>query len=115
LVVQTIIGAGLGLSTAGVWGASDFAGGIASKRANVFRVIAVANACGFLFMLLLAVITREPFPPMVSLGWGAFAGMIEALGIAALYRGLAIGRMGVVAPVAAVLTSVLPVLVGIAT
>ena len=44
--------------------------------------------------------------------WGAFAGFIGAFGIAALYRALAVGRMGVVAPVAAVVTGVLPVLLG---
>jgi drug/metabolite transporter (DMT)-like permease len=115
LTVQTITGAALSLASAGVWGAGDFAGGIASKRANVFRVVAAAHACGFLLMLLLAWLSREPIPPAASLGWGAVSGMIGALGIAALYRALAIGRMGIVAPVAAVLTAILPVLVGIGT
>ena len=49
----TLTGAGLSLSTAAVWGGGDFAGGIAAKRANVFRVVAGAHACGLLLMLLL--------------------------------------------------------------
>ena len=48
-------------------------------------------------------------------GWGVVAGITGAFGIAALYKGLAIGRMGVVAPVASVVTAVLPVLFGFRT
>ena len=42
----TITSAGLSLGAAAVWGGGDFAGGIATKRANVFRVVAGAHACG---------------------------------------------------------------------
>src|SRR5271165_4788962 len=110
-----LTGAVLSLGAAAVWGGGDFAGGIATKRANVFRVVAGAHACGLLLMLLLAWGTREPFPPLSSLQWGLVAGVSGAFGIAALYKALAIGRMGIVAPVASVLTGILPVLVGIRT
>jgi len=76
-------------------------------------VVAVAHACGLLASLAMALLSREPLPPLSALEWGAFAGMVGGFGIVALYRALAIGRMGVVAPVAAVVTGVLPVLVGI--
>jgi drug/metabolite transporter (DMT)-like permease len=111
----TLTGAALSLGAAAVWGGGDFAGGIATKRANVFRVVAGAHACGLLLMLVLAWLTREPFPPGSSLQWGVIAGISGAFGIAALYEALAIGRMGIVAPVASVITGVLPVLVGIRT
>jgi drug/metabolite transporter (DMT)-like permease len=111
----TLTGAALSLGAAAVWGGGDFAGGIATKRANVFRVVAGAHACGLLLMLLLAWLTREPFPPSSSLQWGVIAGISGAFGIAALYKALAIGRMGIVAPVASVITGILPVLVGIRT
>ena len=111
--LETLTGAGLSLGAAVVWGAGDFAGGIATKRANVFRVVTGAHACGLLFMLLLAWLTREPIPPRSSLWWGVVAGVTGAFGIAALYKALAIGRMGIVAPVASVITAILPVLVGI--
>ncbi len=103
----------LSLAAAGVWGGGDFAGGLAAKRANVFRVVAGAHACGLLFMLSLAWLTQEPFPPVAALYWGAIAGITGGLGIAALYKALAVGRMGIVAPVAAVITGVLPIAVGI--
>lgn len=111
----TVTSAGLSLGAAGVWGGGDFAGGLAAKRANVFRVVAGAHACGLVMMLALALVTREPMPPPSSLEWGVIAGITGAFGIAALYKGLAVGRMGIVAPVASVVTGILPVLFGIRT
>lgn len=110
---ETLVVAGLSLGAAAVWGGGDFAGGIAAKRANVFRVVAGAHACGLVLMLLLASLFHEAIPPRVDLLWGVAAGLAGAFGISALYRALAIGRMGVVAPVAAVVTGILPVLVGL--
>ena len=101
---------GLSLLAAASWGGGDFSGGLAAKRASVFRVVAVAHACGLLAMLAMVWLTSEAVPPRVDLLWGAFAGFAGAFGIAALYKALAIGRMGVVAPVASVVTGVLPVL-----
>ncbi len=111
----TLTTAGLSLGAAAIWGGGDFAGGIATKRAAVFRVVAGAHACGLLLMLALAWATGEPIPPRTSLVWGAVAGITGAFGIAALYKGLAIGRMGVVAPVASVITAILPLLFGFRT
>lgn len=111
----TIEVSGLSLASATCWGGGDFAGGLAAKRANVFRVVAVAHACGLVAMLALAILVGEAVPPAADLVWGAVAGFVGAFGIVALYQALAIGRMGVVAPVASVVTGVLPVLVGIRT
>jgi len=97
------------------WGGGDFCGGLAAKRASVFRVVAVAHGCGLIAMLAMAWLSAEAIPPRADLWWGAFAGVAGAFGIAALYKALAIGRMAVVAPVASVITGVLPVLVGFRT
>jgi drug/metabolite transporter (DMT)-like permease len=112
MTIATLESSGFSLLAAFAWGGGDFSGGLATKRANVFRVVAVAHAAGLALMLAMALTTREPVPPLSSLLWGAFAGFIGAFGIVALYRALAIGRMGVVAPTAAVVTGVLPVLIG---
>ena len=110
----TFSSAGLSLTAAAIWGAGDFTGGIATKRANVFRVVAVAHAFGLILMLLLTWAAREHMPPPVGLIWGAATGITGAFGIAALYKGLSIGQMGVVAPVASVISAVLPVIYGFA-
>jgi drug/metabolite transporter (DMT)-like permease len=115
MISSTIETTGLSLASAATWGGGDFAGGVAAKRANVFRVVAVAHACGFVAMLAMALLFGEAIPPAADLWWGAAAGIAGAFGIAALYQALAIGRMGVVAPVASVVTGILPVLVGIRT
>ncbi len=107
--------AGLSLLSAASWGAGDFSGGLAAKRVNVFRLVAVAHGFGLLAMLLMAWLVREPVPPRADLVWGAVAGTFGAFGIAALYKALAIGRMAIVAPVAAVITGLIPVLVGLRT
>lgn len=97
------------------WGAADFSGGIASKRANVFTVVWVAHGTGLLFMMTMAVIYREPAPTRIALLWGTIAGLSGAVGLLSLYRALAIGKMGINAPVAAVITAVLPVGYGVMT
>ena len=61
----------------------------------------------------IALAVAEPAPSRAALAWGAAAGIAGAVGLASLYRALAIGKMGLAAPVSAVLTAVLPVCVGI--
>jgi drug/metabolite transporter (DMT)-like permease len=59
-------------------------------------------------MLSLAFLFGEPVPPSSSLLWGAVAGLVGGIGLAAFYRALAIGKMGINAPLASVITAVLP-------
>ena len=110
-----ITGPALSLSAALSWGAADFSGGIAAKRSDVFGVVVVAHSAGLVLMLAMAVVTREPLPSLTAFAWGALAGLCGAVGLASLYSALAIGKMGIAAPVAAVVTAVLPVIVGFAT
>lgn len=51
----------------------------------------------------------EPAPGPVDVGWSAGAGLAAGVGIAALYRGLATGRMAVVAPITGLLAATVPV------
>lgn len=66
-----------------------------------------------LLALVLAIVAGEGAPPPVDVGWSVLAGVAGGIGICALYRGLAVGRMGVVAPVTGVLAAVIPVTAGI--
>ncbi len=99
-----------GLLSAVTWGAGDFCGGLASKRSNVYSVVITSQAVGAALLLLLAFVFGETIPPLSDLGWGAGAGIAGAIGLLALYRGLASGRMGLVAPVSAVVAATLPVI-----
>lgn len=101
-----------GLLSAATWGAGDFSGGLVSKRAGVFGVVIFSQWIGGLLLLGLAFVTGERVPPLTDWLWGAAAGASGAVGLLALYRGLASGRMGLVAPLSAVLAAALPVVVG---
>ena len=101
---------GLSLAAAVSWGAADFSGGLAAKTANVFGVVALAHAVGLAFMLSLAVVFGETIPPRSALLWGAVAGLVGGIGLAAFYKALAVGKMGLNAPLASVITAVLPLL-----
>jgi len=103
---------GLSLSAAACWGVADFSGGLASKQANVYKVVLTAHATGLALMVAFALIRGEQVPNTQSLLWGMAAGTAGTVGLAALYRGLAVGKMGIVAPITAVLTATLPVVYG---
>jgi drug/metabolite transporter (DMT)-like permease len=104
-----------GLASALTWGAGDFSGGLATKRAPVFGVLVIGQTIGLLLMMALAFLWREPLPSATDLSWGLAAGLASTVGLAALYRALAVGQMGIVAPLSAVLAAALPALFGIIT
>jgi drug/metabolite transporter (DMT)-like permease len=99
----------LGLGSAASWGAGDFSGGLAARRSPLLGVLLVGQLTGAALMALLALLVHEGAPSPATLGWSMTAGALGAVGLAALYRGLAVGRMAVVAPVSAVLSAALPV------
>lgn len=100
----------LSLSAAATWGAGDFSGGIATRRATVFSVIAIGHAAGVIFMLLLVVLFREPMPSAASGEWALAAGLTGGAGLACLYRSLAVGKMGLNAPLSAVIAALVPLI-----
>jgi drug/metabolite transporter (DMT)-like permease len=102
----------LGLTSSVVWGVSDFLGGLASRRAPLFGVLVGAQLIGLAIAAPVAVLRGEGQLLPADVAWSAVSGLIGAVGIGCLYRGLAIGRMGVVAPVTGVLVAVIPVMTG---
>lgn len=104
----------LSLAAALGYGLSDFVGGVASRRTSAWPVALVGSTAAFAGAVVMA-LTTEGDPSRAHLLWGALAGVGSGAGGAFLYRGLAAGRMGVVAPVSAVGAALLPVLVGVAT
>ncbi|MBS2938181.1 DMT family transporter [Nocardioides sp. J2M5] len=104
----------LSLAAAVAYGLSDFVGGLASRRTSAWPVAFVGTASACVGAVVLALVT-DGAPTAADLGWDALAGVGTGTGGAFLYRGLAAGRMGVVAPVSAVGAALLPVVVGVAT
>lgn len=104
----------LGLISAASWGAGDFGGGLLSRRAPLFGVVFGMQLVGMVAALAVGVARGEPIPHGSDVLWAGAAGVFGVVGITSLYRGLAVGRMGVVAPTTGVLAAVIPVVVGFA-
>jgi len=102
----------LGLTSSIVWGVSDFLGGLASRRAPLLGVLVGAQLIGLAIAAPIAVLRGEGQLLPIDVAWSAVSGLIGAVGIGCLYRGLAVGRMGVVSPVTGVLVAVIPVFAG---
>jgi drug/metabolite transporter (DMT)-like permease len=102
-----------GLAAAASFGTGDFCGGFATKRSSVYSVIVISQIFGLALLTGLAVVLGEQIPSGNNLVFGGLAGFFGTLGLMALYIGLARGRMGVVAPVSAIVGTVLPIIIGI--
>jgi len=103
----------LALGAALTWGVSDFLGGLTSRRADELLVAALSQVAGVAVLALVLPLTPGT-PSLPALAWGALAGIGGAGGLVAYFRALAIGPMGVTAPVAALLGAGVPVAVGLA-
>jgi uncharacterized membrane protein len=104
----------LALLSAFAYGAADYMGGIASRRARVLAVVVISQLIGLALLLVLLRILPAAYPTRTDLMFGAFAGVTGACGIAFLYRGLSRGRMSVVSPITAVVAAIAPVIFGLA-
>ena len=109
----TLLAALLALASAVLWGISDFGGGVLGRRAPIFGVLLATQSVGFVVASIGLVVQSEPMLEGPDLGLSLLAGGLAAIGVGSLYRGLAVGRMGVVAPVTAVLTATTPAVIGI--
>lgn len=92
----------LALLSSALWGTGDFLGGTLSRRRPVAAVLAGTQVIGLLAMLVIATATRSwGADPAGYLAWGVLASVSGLAGLGAFYYALAIGRMGVVSPIAA--------------
>jgi uncharacterized membrane protein len=110
-VASQYIPAAYALTAVGVWGTSDFLGGVGARRANAFLFTAVVHVSGMIVIGALALLTHAPFLGMVSVAWSLLAGLLGGLALVFFYRALSRGNMGLIAPVAAVLGAAIPTLV----
>jgi uncharacterized membrane protein len=114
----------LALTAALLYGTADFLGGVASRRFNPLAVMAVTMPAGAVIVLAVAVagttfargslIAATSFGTWGGMAWAAASGAAGAVGLAAFYTGFARAPMSVVAPVSALVSTVLPVGVAIA-
>ncbi len=103
------------LASVVAWGTSDFLGGYATRRANAFLFAVIFNLGGLSLVGTLATATQAPFPAGHTVAWTLAGGMLGGVGVAIFFRALSAGKMGVTAPVAAVLGAAIPTLFSIFT
>jgi drug/metabolite transporter (DMT)-like permease len=104
----------LSLVSALAYGISDFLGGIFSKQVSPWQVAVVGQTSSGVLSILAALVVGGS-PTAHDLSFGALAGLGGGFGAAFLYRGLSTARMGVVAPLSAIGTALIPVAVGVVT
>jgi drug/metabolite transporter (DMT)-like permease len=102
----------LALISAVLYGSADFCGGLTARRANTVATVFVSQLAGLILILL-----ALPFLPAATVTtrdwiWGIVAGLSGGIGVALLYRALAVGTMAVVAPITAVCAAMIPVFFG---
>jgi uncharacterized membrane protein len=107
------------LAAAVLYGSADFLGGAASRHSRALSVASLSVPVGALVMLAAAVASDSQASgsqaPTAGLGWAIAAGIFGAIGLMVFYAGLAAGPMSVVAPVSALVSTVLPVGVAVAS
>jgi drug/metabolite transporter (DMT)-like permease len=101
------------LTAAVLYGSADFLGGAVSRRTHVLSVLVVSAPVGAMVLLAVAMAAGGPVGT-AGLPWAAAAGAAGGAGLILFYAGLAAGPMQVVAPVSALVSTVLPVGVAIA-
>jgi drug/metabolite transporter (DMT)-like permease len=102
----------LGLLSSITYGSVDFLGGMLTRRTSVFAVALLSQLLGTVILLPVVPLFGGD-PTAGAMAWGAAAGLCGGLGVTLLYRGLAIGRMSVVAPVVGVVAASVPVVAGL--
>src|SRR5580692_3274433 len=100
---------GLGLAASAFWGASDFLGGLATRKAHVVLVVAVAHGLSLGLLLLLAWATHSPVPPEHFVFRGLCAGIFGGVGLLLYYEALSLGEMGITTALTGLLTALVPV------
>jgi drug/metabolite transporter (DMT)-like permease len=103
----------LALAAAVLYGTADFLGGAASRRVSAIAVLSASTPVGAVVVLIVALAIGGPIH-LAGLGWGLAGGAAGGGGLLVFYAGLAAGPMSVVAPVSALVATVLPVGVAVA-
>ncbi len=103
-----------GLLAALAYGASDFAAGVGGRRLGAGIVALFVQLLALVMAVIAVTVEARPGLTASALGWGLVAGAGCAAGTLAMYRGFVVGRIGVVAPLSAIVAAVVPALTGIA-
>jgi drug/metabolite transporter (DMT)-like permease len=100
---------GLGLAASVFWGASDFLGGLATRKAHVATVVAIAHSLSLGLLVLLALVLHSPFPTERFALLGLCAGTFGGVALILYYQALSLGEMGLTTALTGLLTAIVPI------
>ena len=103
----------LAFASSVTWGAGDFLGGLKSRQLPLLNVLVATQLTGLVLIAAYIVVRGEGMPGGDLLLWAPLSGVAGAVGLAAFYRGLAVGNMGIVAPISST-AAIVPLAVGVA-
>lgn len=90
----------LALCAAALWGTGDFFGGLATRRVSVLTVLFWSQLVGLVGLVAWTSASGSTRPG-TGLWLALAAGVAGVTGLGCLYRGMAVGAMGIVAPISA--------------
>ncbi len=102
------MGVFLGALSSLLYGVADFLGGQGARRVTAPTVVVWAGVVSFPLICLVALVAGGDASP-ADLGLGAAGGALGALGLVSLFAGLGRGQAAAVAPAAAAMGAVVPV------
>jgi drug/metabolite transporter (DMT)-like permease len=103
----------LGFGSSVAWGCADFLGGLKSRKLPLLNVLLGSQLAGLAIITVVVAVHAADPPAARFLAFAALSGMAGVVGLAAFYRGLAVGNMAVVAPISST-AAVIPLVFGIA-
>ena len=101
--------AAYGMAAVLAWGTSDFLGGLATRKAHVVGVVAIAHGLSLGLLLLAAWATHSPLPPQRFALLGLCAGAFGGVALILYYQALSLGEMGITTALTGLLTALVPV------
>jgi drug/metabolite transporter (DMT)-like permease len=109
-----MIAIALAFGSSVAWGLADFVGGLKSRELPILNVLVASQVSGLICIAFVVAVRGEGPPEGEYAVFAALSGVAGIIGLAAFYRGLAVGNMAVVAPISAT-AAVIPLVIGLAT
>ena len=101
----------LGFATSLVYGFADFFGALGSKRIQPVVVTFWSGLSGLGLLLIASLFMGADFSG-AGIFWGVTAGVASAFAMTCLYASLAIGPISILSPLGAVVSAIVPMIVG---
>src|SRR3954465_12683816 len=109
-----MLAVGLALAASLAWGVGDFIAGSKTRGAPVLAVLVCSQVVGFVWIAAIGAVARPPLPDTREAAFAVLSAVAGTAGLACFFRAMSVGKMSLVAPIAA-MAAVVPVVIGLAT